>query len=700
MSRPAHWFRGDIDGLRAIAILAVVAFHVELPGFGGGFTGVDIFFVISGWLITRNLLDETTQTGRVRLGDFWARRIRRLVPALSLVVALSMIASVLFVPASSRIDLGSQALAAVLYVSNIHFIRQSVDYFAADYSASPFLHTWSLGVEEQFYVIWPIMISAVCLVVALLARRKRSDQTRSRSGIDRRVLLGLFAAVFLVSFVHNLLASRTGTNFAFFSITTRAWEFAAAGMLAALAPPRWLRHETLRQGLAVLGLAIIAVGLIVLRQTPSYPGFAALVPVAGTMLVILAGERFSGELEQPSVSRVLRTRPAQWIGRVSYSWYLWHWPAMVIAVAALPAFKQQMLLRFVMGVASLPIAWLAYRFFETPIRFAPVLSGAPLRTFAAGGALTAILIATTTMVRPPASYATVAANMNASIEDLQAPPGSSMDERLATAVGLYRARAKSACPRDGVEISTGDIVCFNGALNGKQSVMLMGDSHAGQWRRTFHQLGTAHDFKLIVREHDGCPPIPIEIARGPGSEGAAKREVCTRQQEGNLRVIKEVRPDLVVLAYWSHAQAKVLDQHGDRIPKQQVPKEWERQTIKFINEIKALNIPVALIVDAPMMRFNVTECLLRSGPERCTMRLAQMEKHDGPYQRALRRAARTTSTPTLDLPRIVCTDRCRTEIDGVLVYADRHHFTDAYALALTDDVWDLLLRADPQLGSP
>lgn len=683
-----------------MAIIAVVAFHAKIPGFGGGFTGVDVFFVISGWLITRNLLLETGRSGRVALGDFWARRIRRLVPALSLVVALTLVAARLLVPEGERTDLAAQALSAVFYLSNFQFIRQSVDYFAADVTTSPFLHTWSLGVEEQFYVIWPILISLVCLVVRFVRTRSLRRPENAEGLVDRRMLIGLFTAVFVVSFVHNLVASRAETNYVFFSITTRAWEFAVAGLLAAVAMPAWLRARTVRLVLGGAGLVCIVSGVVVLRQTPSYPGVAALVPVLGTLAVIAAGETFAGEVDQPGVSRILAARTPQWIGRVSYSWYLWHWPAMVIAVAALPAFAHPELLRTLVGLGTLPVAWAAYRYFETPVRFAPVLTRAPWRTFVAAGALTVLLTASILSVGAPRSYERIAADLDASLADLQAPAGASMEERVATAVGLYRARTAITCPRGGTPLATGDIVCFDGTRGAAATVMLMGDSHAGQWRRTFHQLGRAHDFEVIVREHDGCPPMNIALVKGTGDHGDAKREVCEVQQAGDPRVVAATKPDLVVLAFWVHQGKGLLDARGERIPLEEEPAEWERQTVKLIEGIQAQGSKVAILLDAPFLSFDPSTCLVRKGSERCTMSRSEMLERDSAYQTAIRDAARQTGASYLDLPRIVCTPNCQTEIDGVLTYVDEHHFTDAYALALKGQIWALLRGTDPGLDRP
>ena len=206
--RPATWFRPDIDGLRAVAIMLVVLYHAQVPGFSGGFVGVDVFFVVSGYLITNRLIDETDTTGGVRLGRFWARRVRRLVPALALMVAVTLVASVFILARIDLSEVAHQGGAATLYVSNITFGRQAQDYFATSVSASPFLHTWSLGVEEQFYLVWPIVLALIAIAVS---RRRRSLHHQAGR---RRELVIVLLVMTAASFALNLLWSSQGSVWA------------------------------------------------------------------------------------------------------------------------------------------------------------------------------------------------------------------------------------------------------------------------------------------------------------------------------------------------------------------------------------------------------------------------------------------------------------------------------------------------------
>jgi peptidoglycan/LPS O-acetylase OafA/YrhL len=213
------WFRGDIDGLRAVAIVLVVAFHAGVRGFSGGFIGVDVFFVISGYLITRNLVSEVDRSGRIRLARFWANRAKRLVPAMALMVVVTFLLSALVLSPIESSFLPVQGASAVVYVSNIVFARANNGYFNEAELVSPFLHTWSLSVEEQFYLLWPVMIA----LTGLALRAKR---------LPRRGLVVILALGSVVSMALNLIATNADSPWAFYSLPTRAWEFGLAGLLA------------------------------------------------------------------------------------------------------------------------------------------------------------------------------------------------------------------------------------------------------------------------------------------------------------------------------------------------------------------------------------------------------------------------------------------------------------------------------------
>jgi peptidoglycan/LPS O-acetylase OafA/YrhL len=327
-----HGTRPDIQGLRALAVVAVVLDHtVGFPG--GGFVGVDMFFVLSGFLITGLLLREYEATGRISLAAFYRRRALRILPAALLVILVTLgIAALVF--NSSRFDRTVvDGLWSSLFVANWHFLDVGTDYFAAAGPVSPLQHYWSLAVEEQFYLVWPGLI----LVTLLIARRAGARR-------QRRIPGGLILALTAASFAWALWESRSAPTQAYFSTVSRGWELGVGALLAVHAD-RWRGiPPATRSVLGWSGLAVIVVALVVVRGDTGFPAPAALLPVLGTALVILAG---TGAVSAASAgpgaddrgySLPPLTNPVSgYLGDISYSLYLWHWPVLVLLASVVPA---------------------------------------------------------------------------------------------------------------------------------------------------------------------------------------------------------------------------------------------------------------------------------------------------------------------------------------------------------------------------
>ena len=667
----AAWFRGDVDGIRAIAIVLVVAYHAGLPMFHGGFIGVDVFFVISGFLISRNLLREGESHGRIALGRFWARRVRRLVPALALVVAVTLVASTFILPSFQMGDVAKQGGAATLYVSNILFAGQAGNYFGGDITSSPFLHTWSLGVEEQFYLVWPVLFAAVCWVV-----------TRQRIGRGRRtrrtMLITVFGVTLAASLALNLVLTAHGSSWAFFGLPARAWEFAVAGLLAAVPVPRLLRSVGARTALAIGGLAVLAVAMLLISDSTPYPGPWALLPVSATMLLILAGETWSGEVQATPVSSALSVPPMQWLGRVSYSWYLWHWPAIILLVAAVDS--DAIPVKSAAALATLPVAWLAYRYFETPLRFTPLVARSSARTFLAGAVVTVAVVGLAIAVRPDTTT-TGPRTGTLTAADFEAPPGSSLEDRLNVTVDELRKRSDSSCPKDAVQTSDGYDYCVGGDLSSDRTLLLLGDSHAGQWRRPLDQIAKNNHIKLLVRQHNGCPPYPVNVT--DPVKGDSKTQACRKQQEGDLPVIDALQPDAILIATWSGNRDNFVDDGGHHIDDAQQAATWEAAMRSRLGEIQQRNIPFGVIIDEPDLPTDPLKCIAKKGSiSACeTERSAALTQSEPLLDVERRVLAETPAAPVLDMTPVVCdTDRCHLEIDGTLVWADTHHLSDAFVL--------------------
>ena len=522
--------RGDIDGLRAIAILLVVAFHIELPGFPGGFIGVDVFFVISGYLITRNLLREASTNGRIGFLGFWAKRIRRLIPAMFLMLIVVFGLAALVISALDLATVAQEGRAAALYVSNIFYARQATDYFGGDLNQSLFLHTWSLGVEEQFYLLWPLLFGAACLA------------TRRRSTWLRGTLIVGFSITFVASLTLCVALTRSGSPWAFFSLPTRAWEFAAAGLLAAWTIPNRLRHQHLQLALAVAGLALIAIANLTLSASTLYPGLYALLPVGGTILVIIAGD--GAATGTNPLSSALSIRPAQWLGRVSYSWYLWHWPLILLAIAWLDRDSRRVTITA--ALASLGIAAIAHHWFENPLRFSPLLTRSKPRTYAFAAALTTIALLATIGVTGYGDHKiqqTEIAVGDGTSTGANAEQGAGTRTNAKELVAVRASRRIFNCPRPSTS-ETGIDYCEAGNADSPTTVFLMGDSHTFHWVPAFIQAADELGLRLVVRWRSACPStnVPVVPPRGNNTPD------CIKFQDDTDALLAEFDPQLVVLS--------------------------------------------------------------------------------------------------------------------------------------------------------
>ena len=343
-------------------------YHAGVPGIRGGFVGVDVFFVISGFLITGLLLREADTSGRVSLPKFYARRCRRILPAATVLVVFTVLASYHWLGFLMGNSVADDAKWATVFLANIHFAFIDTQYFSSQAPPSPLQHMWSLSVEEQFYFVWPVLV----LLVAAVARR---ISLRLRLG----VVLGLIT---VASFIWSVVQTSDNEVWAYFSPFTRAWELAIGGLLAVAAPLVGSIPTKCAWVMGYLGfIGIVLSGVLYSAQTP-YPGSAVALPVMGAVLVIGAGSALGG----PGVERLLAPRPVQWLGARSYSWYLWHWPLLVIP-AEYAGKSLSVWDNLFWVLVALVAAMLSYWVIEKPIRGSRALRARPLVSVAMGACL-------------------------------------------------------------------------------------------------------------------------------------------------------------------------------------------------------------------------------------------------------------------------------------------------------------------------
>lgn len=680
-------YRADVDGLRAIAIVSVVLYHVGMPGFPGGFVGVDVFFVISGFLITALLLRELRDTGSVDLLAFWARRARRLLPAFVLVVAATLVLGVLFlVPMEDeQQNLASSAMAAALYAGNVFFALTTGGYWNRPSELMPLLHTWSLAVEEQFYLFWPLALVG-CIVAA---RRWRWDLATVIASVIGLSLLG--------SLVYSGIAAEEGgraAQIAFFILPSRAWELAVGAFLAlGLSSPAvakeggsqpvgaapWrtlLSSPSTGPALVVLGLFAIGVAVLFFEDGMPFPGFAALLPALGAAAVIAGGALAPGALG----ARLLATPPMVALGLLSYSWYLWHWP--LLAVARAHELGVRDLARDgALALLALGLAWATYAWVENPIRRRRVWGEwGNHRVLAAAAAAALVLIAGAQMLFLYAGH-------------LAGTPHYDRIARAAEDEGWSRARCHHENDLFVSLIPRGD--CMKSPASGpKTLVVLWGDSHADHFAAMLERAGNAQGLALLSRTMSGCPPIlGVMVVHATTNRQV---EVCDRF---NAQVLTEIggahkRGELagVVLSarWWKYLGRPELSGNvprgvvawpGRRYSREEAPAVLADGLKAQVRSLADRGIKVVVIAPVPEQRFEAPLCLARKTVTHCSIARERTEQH----RRVALGAVSVVEAwaPEVRLwdpaPALCGEGRCLVERDGAVIYRDNDHLSAAGA---------------------
>lgn len=669
-------FRPEIQALRGLAVALVVVYHFWPHLLPGGFVGVDVFFVISGFLITSHLVAEIRASGRLSLPAFWARRARRLLPASLLVLGITALATWILIPAGQWQQTFKEIVASALYVQNWLLASDSVDYLAAANVPTPVQHFWSLSVEEQFYLGIPVL-----LVLALALFR------RSRGAARPRIVAWTLAVVVVVSLGYSLYATFTEPGIAYFSTFARAWEFAAGGLLAFLATSRL--PGAVRAAVAWAGWVGIAVSAFAITSSTPFPGLAALAPVAAVAAVIVAG--------RPEVrwapDRFLVIRPAVWLGDISYSTYLWHWPVLIFATVVLGT-DLRWWAKIVLVVVVLALAWATTRFVENPIRTMPRLIVRRPRTTFAATAVAMALIASPAFIgwqaaRHAAAVEVAAAAARAELaedcfgagvriealdcsevefEGLTPDPSAALDDRVSVyADGCHTPNNSDEVP-----------ACVFGDPEGAYRVALVGDSHAVNWLPALDRLGRERGWSVTLITRAACP---FTLATQT-FDTTASIESCASWKQNVIVYLDESEPFDVVFSAHFVGAAKF---DGDEA--QGVRSAWAL----FLER----GARVVVLRDVPRATEATTPCLEEheSDPSKCALPIDEAVRDDD----YVALSDEVTGVDVIDLTNVFCwDDTCKAAIGGVTVYRDGHHLTVTFSTTLAP----LLGREADRLGLP
>jgi peptidoglycan/LPS O-acetylase OafA/YrhL len=649
-------YRGDVEGLRAVAILLVVACHARVTWLAGGFVGVDVFYVLSGYLITGLLVQEIHTTGTLRFANFYARRLRRLLPALLLMLAVVCVLGRLLLAADGQDQQALAATSAALWLSNFHFAFANMDYFAPGAETNLFLHTWSLGVEEQFYLVWPLM---VVLAMGAWAGAKGQPSTKR--------LKHVFGSVFVLAFALSLYWTWHAPRLAFYMMPSRAWQFALGALVFLIVgTPNYqsgMRKPKTSWSIFAgwAGLLMIFAAALLIDGSVPYPGYWALLPTLGTALVLAPG---IGRAGWRDASGWLSARPMQMLGRVSYSWYLWHWPVLLLGAELIDARNGWN--RLLLVLLSLLIATLSYRFFETPIRHNRSLLAKPRMAVFVGLAIMVLAgsltlrwdIAAQARMKEPRQLRFVAAHFDAPVI-----------YRMGCDDWYHSARVR---------------ICSFGDPHAKHTAVAIGDSVALQWFPAYARVFDKPGWRLLVITKSSCPMVDVPIFY---PRIGREYTECSQWRGDALHEVAGLKPDIVVM--------------GSTYTYNYTQSQWISGTKQVLDELAPAAGEVYVMRSSPTLPFDGPACVApRSrlyaaikGQTLCTTP-ARTIRSDNVFGWLRTAASGFQNVHLVDMTDVICPgDACHAKIGNEIVFRDDQHMTATFAASLAP-------KLAPALGMP
>ncbi len=680
-------FRPDIEGLRAVAVLLVMAYHAGLP-IRAGFLGVDVFFVLSGFLITGLLVRELGERGTISWPAFLARLARRLLPAAILVLVVTATVGWFVVPGRRLADLGHDVVSAAVYVVNWTLANRAVDYLASDAVPSAVQHYWSLAVEEQYYVLWPLL-----LIVATLLGRRLLPGHFDRGGGPRLGLVGgLLLVISVPSFAWSLWLTAQDPARAYFVTTTRAWELAIGAGLAIWGTSRLERSLSLLPiryagWLAAVGLVALLGAALLITPRTAWPGWLAAIPTVGTAGVVLSGWAVPAN----TVSRVLGWRPLVWLGGLSYSIYLWHWPVLVLGQWALRDFTTGWMKVLLVAGSLLP-AWASHRWLEQPIHRASGWArglgrnARPALVMGLALSLTGVAAGSLLLQWRSPFVTTPASGVRPDVSELGAntlPLGSSADAALPEPgdwvtpdpldAGLDRPKADvdhCQVDREAVE----PVVCTFGDPAGTTTVALVGDSKAMQWLPALEVGARERHWKVLTVGKSSCA-----FAAHPAALWGEPYVECDEWNARVMKLLPGLRPDVVVTS----ANGGITLAPGDSRTDVLATAFAERW-----NELAAHGIPVVAIGNSPRSPNDLDVCAADHVRDLGACAFDKAGAIRGLGRQAMFLASeRVKGSTFIDLTPVICPGTtCPLVIGHVVVHRAGDHITATFAATAADRI--------------
>ena len=662
-------YRSDINGLRAVAIFLVVVFHSGFGWVRGGFVGVDVFFVVSGFLISGLLLVEFEKSGGVSLSGFWGRRARRLLPLSSLVIVVTVVLGMFVASPLGRQQIASDATVAGLYVSNWHFAQQAVAYSDALVADGLFTQFWSLSIEEQFYVILPLLFVGVMLW-----------SRRNRELFVKRLFLVVLVLV-AVSFMLSVWLTPTKGEAAYFMTWTRLWELGVGVLLAICL--RWYRDPLSRfaDGLAFVGLVMIVGSAFLFDGSTGYPGWKALVPVLGAVLVVA----FAGRAGNWS-GRVLSVTPLVVIGTWSYGWYLWHWPMLALARMAgrrwFPGFDANVLVLFAI-VLSLLLAAVTYQLVENPVRYSVFFARFPKRSLVLGLGLTCVAA----LVGPALLGVVDGGNGSFTVTGADGTTIQAMTPLEAKANKGFVPGAD--CWTANSEVTEVPDGCVFGDPNGDITIAVIGDSHANHWLPALDIAGKNRGWKILSLTKQGCPSVAVQIA----TKGIRYSE-CSIWRENVLVALRGAgRLDVIVLSNAFFYLGTLIGARDQSLKGEEAASSWAEGSARTYSDLLAISSRVIRLGDTPSPIMDVPDCISGNpgGIDACNLDVASRSHRDREMI-AIEKSIAPNGVSFIDPTLLVCpTDPCSViDANGLIKFRDDAHLTKAFSASLAGGLGNLV----------